>query len=62
MPNADCYVNATMPDAGNQNANAAGSRVDLTNCQGRDYRLPIMMNGLAMTLRDKEDLQLWHGE
>ena len=57
MPNA-----LEMPDVGNRNANAAGSLFDLASCQGRDYRLPIMMNRLMMTLRDKEDLQLWrHG-
>jgi hypothetical protein len=47
-----------MPNARNGNANAAGSLFDLANCQGRDYRPPEMMNGLMITLRDK-DLQLW---
>ena len=59
MQDAECSVNATMPDVGNRNADAAGSLFDLANCQGRDYRLPRMMNGLIVTLRDKEDLQLW---
>ena len=58
MPDAECYVNARMPNAGNRNANAAGSRFDLANCQEQDYRLPIMMNELSMTLQDEEDLQL----
>ena len=32
------------------------SHLDLTNCPGGDYRLPMKMDGLAMTLWD---LQLW---
>ena len=58
MQDAECSVNATMPKVGDRNANAVGSLFDLTNCQRRDYRLPIMMNRLLVTLQDKEDLQL----
>jgi hypothetical protein len=62
MPDAGCYVNARMPNAGNRNAIAAGSRFDLANCQERDYRLPMMMSELPVTLQDREDLQLWRGK
>ena len=62
MPDAGCYVNARMQNAGNRNANAAGSRFDLANCQERDYRLPMMMSELPVTLQDEEDLQLWRGK
>lgn len=47
-----------MLNAGNRNANAAGSRFDLANCQERDYRLPMTMSELLVTLQDREDLQL----
>ena len=31
----------------------------LQTVQERDYRLPMMMSELPVTLQDREDLQLW---
>ena len=34
----------TLCEESKMQMNAAGSRLDLANCQERDYRLPMMMD------------------